>query len=639
MSHTPLPAGRADGNESTRFSRRGLLATMAAVPVAVAAGSPAWAQAGAQQDEVARVAGLDPQNAGNVLASLRFGMFVHFNPSSVLGREISWGRNAYRPGEPGGNQYRDPSVKSDPVYDVAYRDFLPEPDWATKLVSTAKAAGMTYLVFTTKHHDGYPNFRANNVGKSFYADFPETPLGKSGRDLTREIAEATRKAGLKLGFYYSGRDWTQPDYLKGDYDAYYEYMMEQLHQLLTQYGKVDFLWYDHMPFTHMSVFRPPLLNTIPRKLQPGILINNRGYKSMDFEPLPDTLAADYDTPEGVVGKFNATRPWESCISITPGGKWSWHPDATKIDYPTVVRTIAQTAAGDGNLLFNVPPTKTGYLEDDVTATLKQVGQWMGTYRTAIVGTRGGPYRPSQVAGATYRNKKIYVHVLEEQSGFKLRLPCLNAKVSSAVTLEGQKVPFTEDAQGDVLLNLDGITKPGPDLIVKLTVDTPMTSEYVTGRAISWDIVKPSTPNLAKGKSVKQHSTAYGGVPERAVDGNTNGVYTAGSVTHTVEASNQAWWQVDLGASTDIGQVWLYNRTDTPYNQRLSNFWVMTSDSEFTSGDLTASRTAPGVTAVRIAGPAGDRRTVKLNGRGRYVRIQLEADNTPLSLAEVEVYAR
>ncbi|MFE7113330.1 alpha-L-fucosidase [Streptomyces sp. NPDC057575] len=638
MSHTPLPAGRADGNESTGFSRRGLLATMAAVPVAVAAGSPAWAQAGAQHAEAARVAGLDPEHAGKVFSSLRFGMFVHFNPSSVVGREIGWGRNAYRPGEPAGNQYPNPSVKSDPVYDAAYRDFLPEPDWATKLVSTAKAAGMTYLVFTTKHHDGYPNFRANNVGKSFYADFLKTPLGRSGRDLTREIAKATRDAGLKVGFYYSGRDWTQPDYVKGDYDVYYEYMMEQLHQLLTQYGKVDFLWYDHMPYTDMEVFRPPLLNTIPRKLQPGILINNRAYKNMGFQPLPDTWAADYDTPEQEVGAFNATRPWESCITLTPG-RWAWQPNSKASDYSTVARTIVKTATGDGNLLLNVGPMKTGYLEDDQTAVLKQVGQWMGENRTAIVGTRGGPYLPSKTAGATYRGKKIYVHVLDEPSGFKLRLPCLNAKVSSAVTLEGQRVPFTKDARGDVLLNLDGITKPGPDLIVKLTVDTPMTSEYVTCRAISWDIVKPSTANLAKGKSVKQHSTAYGGVPERAVDGNTNGVYTAGSVTHTVETANQAWWQVDLGASTDIGEVWLYNRTDTPYNLRLSDFWVMTSDSEFTSGDLTASRTAPGVTAVRIAGPAGDLRTVKLNGRGRYVRIQLEADNTPLSLAEVEVYAR
>ncbi|MFF2852121.1 alpha-L-fucosidase [Streptomyces sp. NPDC058001] len=638
MSQTPLPADRADGTESTGFSRRGLLATMAAVPVAVGIGSPAWAQAGAQPAAAGRVAGLDPEHVGNVLASLRFGMFVHFNPSSVVGREIGWGRNAYRPGEGAGNQYKDPSVKSDPVYDVAYRDFLPEPDWATKLVSTAKAAGMTYLVFTTKHHDGYPNFRASNVGKSFYADYSETPMGKSGRDLTREIAEATRDAGLKLGFYYSGRDWTQPDYVKGDYNTYYEYMMEQIHQLLTQYGKLDFLWWDHMPYTDMEVFRPPLLNTIPRKLQPGILVNNRAYNNMGFQPLPAPWAADYDTPEQTVGKFNAVRPWESCITITPPD-WSWQPNHRKSDYSTVVKTLAQTATGDGNLLLNVPPTKTGYLEDEVTETLKQVGQWMGSNRSAIVGTRGGPYLPSSVAGATYRGKKIYVHVLDEPAGFKLRLPCINAKVSSAFTPEGQKVPFTEDARGDVLLNLDGITKTGPDLIIRLNVDTPLTSEYVARRALSWDVVKPSTPNLAKNKPVKQHSTAFGGVPERAVDGNTNGAWGGNSVTHTLEAANQAWWQVDLGASTDIGEVWLYNRTDAPYDQRLSNFWVMTSDSEFTSADLTASRTAPGVTAVRIAGSVGNQRIVKLNGRGRYVRVQLEADSTPLSLAEVEVYAR
>lgn len=128
------------------------------------------------------------------------------------------------------------------MYDVAYREFLPEKDWATKLADTAKAAGMNYLVFTTKHHDGYPNFRTDNVKQSFCPDYAETPMGRSGRDLTREIAEAARGAGLKVGFYYSARDWTQPDYGKGDYGTYYGYMMAHIRQLLTQYGKGDFLW-------------------------------------------------------------------------------------------------------------------------------------------------------------------------------------------------------------------------------------------------------------------------------------------------------------------------------------------------------------------------------------------------------------
>ncbi|WP_031077993.1 alpha-L-fucosidase [Streptomyces sp. NRRL WC-3742] len=621
-----------------------MLGAILGVPVIAAIGSSAAAAAdGAAQDRTASASGgavssLDPRNAGDILASLRFGMFVHFNPSSVVGREIGWGRNAYRAGEGPGNQYKDPSVKSDPVYDVAYRDFLPEADWAAKLVASAKAARMNYLVFTTKHHDGYPNFRTANVTRSAYPDHAQTPMGRSGRDLTREVAEATRAAGLKLGLYYSGRDWTQPDYVKGDYDTYFGYMTEHLRQLLTDYGKVDFLWYDHIPFTDMSPFRPPLLLTVPRDLQPGILVNDRAYATMGFEPKQATLAGDYDTPEERVGSFDVIRPWESCITVTPG-KWSWQPDQPKSDYSTVVATLVATATGGGNLLFNVPPMKTGYLEDEVTTTLGRVGEWMATYGETIVGTRGGPYRPAEFGGATYRGDTIFVHLTKSQSAGKLRLPCLNAKANSITTFDDRSVPFTEDAKGDLLVDLSGFDQTAPDFVLKLTVDRPLTVEYATRRAIEWEPQKASGTNLAKGRPVKQHSTAYGGVPERAVDGNTDGAWSAGTTTHTAEDANEAWWQVDLGTSADIGQVWLYNRTDNPESLRLSNCWVMTSDTEFTSGNLTESRTAPDVTAVRIDGPAGNSRGVQLNGRGRFVRVQLEANGTALSLAEVEVYAR
>ena len=143
----------------------------AGVP-AVVLGSPTSAAASGVGTPVD---GLAVHDAGHILASLRFGMFVHFNPSSVVGREISWGRNAYRPGEGAGNQYKDPSVKTDPACDAAYREFPPAEDWAPKLAATARAAGMNYLVFTTKHHDGYPSFRADNVTRSFYADYAQTP--------------------------------------------------------------------------------------------------------------------------------------------------------------------------------------------------------------------------------------------------------------------------------------------------------------------------------------------------------------------------------------------------------------------------------------------------------------------------------
>ncbi|MEW9517440.1 alpha-L-fucosidase [Streptomyces tubercidicus] len=470
------------------LGRRTLLGVLAAVPAVIVTGSAAHALSGARQSQRNPAADLQVVDPGKVLASLRFGMFVHFNPSSVLGREISWGRQAYRPGESPAQQ-GDPSVKNDPVYDAAYRSFLPEKDWATKLVAAAKSAGMNYLVFTTKHHDGYPNFRADNVKQSFYSDFAETPMGKSGRDLTREVADAVRAAGLKLGLYYSQRDWTQPDYVKADYTTYYGYMKEHLQQLLTEshYGKVDFLWYDSIPYTDIKPFNPPELIDAPRELQPGILVNNRAYDTMGHQDVPKELIGDYDTPEQKIGGFNVTRPWESCITITPPD-WAWMPNHSVSDFATLVKSIAGTAVGDGNLLLNVGPMKTGYLEDNVTTVLKQVGDWMGRYKHTIVGTRGGPYRSSEVGGSTYQGSTIYLHLTGGMRSVKLRLPRLNAKVKSITDLDGTPVPFTADATGDLLLDLQRFTvdKVTQDYILQLTVDKPMSPEFVTDRAISWD---------------------------------------------------------------------------------------------------------------------------------------------------------
>ncbi|MEU6969989.1 alpha-L-fucosidase [Kitasatospora aureofaciens] len=471
-------------SESHQLGRRTVLGAIMAVPAVIATGSMARAL-GVSQSLAGSATAPSADDVGKVMASLRFGMFVHFNPSSLVGREISWGRNAARPGEAPGNQFRDPSVKTDPVYDAAYRSFLPETDWATKLAATAKAAGMTYLVFTTKHHDGYPNFRADNISRSFYADYADTSLGRSGRDLTQEIADAARSAGLKLGFYYSPRDWTQPDYGRGDYATYHSYMMEHLRQLLTQYGKVDFLWYDSIPYADRKPFNPPELLTVPRELQPGILINDRAYTSMGFQPVPQELAGDFDTPEGKVGAFNLTRPWESCMSITPDA-WSWQSGQRMSDFPAVLRSLASTAVGDGSLLLNVPPTKTGYLEDRVLSVLSQVGDWMGSNKQTIIGTRGGPYRSGDAGGATYTGSTIYLHITGDLRPVKLRLPALKATVKSITTLDGRPVRFSAAAQGDLLLDLAGFTKTDSDLVLQLAVDRPMSPEFVTDRPISWN---------------------------------------------------------------------------------------------------------------------------------------------------------
>ncbi|WP_326798990.1 alpha-L-fucosidase [Streptomyces sp. NBC_01808] len=225
---------------------------------------------------------------------------------------------------------------------------------------------------------------------------------------------------------------------------------------------------------------------VTRELQPGLLVNDRGYATMGFEPKPATLAGDYSTPEHRVGAFDPIRPWESCLTITPP-HWSWQPGRPHSDFTTVVKTLVAAAVGDGNLLLNVPPTKTGYLEDGVTATLREVGQWMAEYgREAIVGTHGGPYRASGIGGSTYRGSTVYVHLTDDLRPARLRLPRLNARVRSVRTFDGRAVPYTEDEKGDLLLDLRTFTKSTPDMILKLAVDRPLTVEFVTRTAIAWD---------------------------------------------------------------------------------------------------------------------------------------------------------
>ncbi|GLW96769.1 alpha-L-fucosidase [Microtetraspora sp. NBRC 16547] len=181
--------------------------------------------------------------------------------------------------------------------------------------------------------------------------------------------------------------------------------------------------------------------------------------------------------------------------------------------------------------------------------------------------------------------------------------------------------------------------PGTPLArnVPVTVTASVAGTGAGRTVTATDTVEVAPVNLALGKPATQSSLGWGGVPERAVDGNTSGVFGQGSVTHTAEPSNQAWWQVDLGAADTLAEVRIYNRTDCCAD-RLRNYWVMTSEQEIRGQTVDEAKSSPGVTATRQAATAGTPSVIDLGGvKGRYVRIQLESATDPLSLAEVEVY--
>ncbi|TDD59965.1 hypothetical protein E1263_12760 [Kribbella antibiotica] len=616
--------------------RRSILLSVPAAGAAAAVfGGTTQAEAApAMRRPIATGQRVDAQEA---LARLRFGLFVHFGPASLTGRETGWGREAYRAGKKDetSSPYNDPTKLFDPVYDVAYKSFLPAKGWAEQLADVAVSAGMKYLVLTSKHHDGFPMFRARNAADSFYPDLASTPLGKSKRDLVDEVAIACRRRGIEFGLYYSGWDWTHPLIVAGKNDEYYGYMMNHLRQLMSDYGDISFLWYDGIAPTELSDYRPPTFHSVPRNLQPGILINNRGYAMGWADPQP-TLAGDYSTPEQRVGAFDVARAWESCITI--GDQWSWRPNEKVKSLATIVKTIISTATGDGNLLFNVGPKPSGEVDKPQRDRLAEVGQWMKSYGTAIYGTRGGPIRPSPIAATTFQDSTMNVFLFRRPAREPnlLTVPNLNNQVVGVKTPKGKSVPFTVRGDGRVDLNLAGLDLvAGPVELLHVKYRDPLSHEYLGAELIA-DPVRPG--NLALNKQATQISTDYNGDAGRAVDGNTDGSYFNNSVTHTTVDAKEAWWQVDLGASAAIGDVEIYNRTDGDFGSRLSNFWVLVSAAPITAPDLATARTAPGVTAKRQAGPAGSPTTLNFGGAaGRYVRVQLENQSGPLSIAEVGVY--
>ncbi|MEU2431711.1 alpha-L-fucosidase [Streptomyces sp. NPDC007861] len=190
--------------------------------------------------------------------------------------------------------------------------------------------------------------------------------------------------------------------------------------------------------------------------------------------------------------------------------------------------------------------------------------------------------------------------------------------------------------------------PGADAKVPLTVAPPASAPSGTytlnvtlrhGRLTSTTkvTVTVAKENLAKGRPATQQSTGYDAPASRAVDGTTDGAFFNRSVSHTAEPSRQAWWQVDLGASEQLDEVQVWNRTDCCAD-RLKDFWVLTSDAPITADSLDEARSAPGVTAIHVPAQAGRPTTVALppGTTGRHVRIQLAHPTNPLTLAEVQV---
>jgi len=329
----------------------------------------------------------------------RFGMFIHWDHASQRGLEVSWPLV--------GGMFTLPfcqNVTPDEYHALA-ATFCPDAWDPVDLAARARAAGMRYVVFTTRHHNGFSMFDTrcsdHNIMKSAY-----------GRDLVRELVDAFRTEGLHIGFYYSLSDWYHPDYppfleehkpyfpgmtpprpAPEQADRFRAYLLGQLTELLTNYGAIDVLWFDGQWERSPDWWDTKAIAKLARDLQPGILINDR---------LPGE--GDFVTPEQFVPATAPGERWESCYTMNDS--WGWNPDDTEYKSPrAIVHALCETVGRGGNLLLNISPRGDGSLPPEQLERLEAVAQWMARHHDAIHETDAGLepwqfYGPSTRQGAT-----------------------------------------------------------------------------------------------------------------------------------------------------------------------------------------------------------------------------------------------
>lgn len=404
----------------------------------------------------------------------KFGLFIHWGPAAISGEEISWGM---KDRIEGGDRHK---VVPRDEYMNLYKEFNPTKFDADALLGLAQNAGMKYIVFVAKHHDGFSLWDTQENRFPAGAAFPEkysiadTPYEK---DICREVQQATAKHGLKLGWYYSTRDWTHPEYLNGDNNIFNEYYENQVEELLQNYGPVDILWFDHC-FGRWDQYTIPRLYEKMYKGNPGIIVNNRAARGIkDIPKQFEALASgDFDTPENRMGAFQHGRAWESCMILSPHpdhGGWSYRPEGLTRSLEETLKLLSSSVTGDGNMLLNIAPLPDGSIKTEEKAILEGISPWIKKYGEAVYATRGGPWINGDWGGSTYRENIVYLHLFD--TGDKgIELNRLHQSVTGVETIDGKAIEFAQDDQ-TLKIVVPAKTRHEHVSIVKLILDSPVTA--------------------------------------------------------------------------------------------------------------------------------------------------------------------
>jgi len=383
----------------------------------------------------------------------KFGMFIHWGPYSLKGVEASW--PIMRPDD----KRHWGRLVTEAEYRALPKRFNPVKFDPDQWVRLAQEAGMRYMVFTTKHHDGFCMFDTS------YTDYKitNTPYGK---DIVAMLSKACARRKMPLGFYYSPPDMNHPDFrdtskpakenwggepTRAGWPVYLDYMEIQLRELLTRYGDVALIWFDGL--RDQRKYDGLRFHKLIHELQPATLINDRIGLPGDFAtpeqyvpPAIPTKVSGFKgninpaelSPSAAVPSARDFRLWETCMTIND--TWAYNPrDRDYKSSTKLIQSLVEAASRGGNFLLNVGPTPEGTIQPEFKQRLRDIGAWLKVNGEAIYGTTYGPIQGLSFGRTTAKGNTVYLHVFEWPRDGRLMLAGWDEGVAAVKLLSGGKV--------------------------------------------------------------------------------------------------------------------------------------------------------------------------------------------------------